>query len=358
MIRFSTSARTALAFGALALTLGGLVASPARATGERDSLFIGDGTDNRVEVFDAITGTFRRSLKPAGLLGPRGIATRSGRLFLVNQNVGTDFTGEVIRFNAATASPVTKLVPADTAHAPFAPRGMILSNNHLFVANVLDPGREDLAGGVLKYTAGGKFVRRLQSGSAKFHPFGVVIGPDGLLYVSSRPNVLETDELGGQVLQFDPTTGAFIKTFIASSGGDNQLNRPEGLVFGPDGRLYVISIRGSEQDSDKILIFDGPGSAHPGRRVGKIDLDQVGEARATARALLFGPGGDLFVPISNVEAGDDVTDEGAIRRYRIGCQQTATRRCFTYFVRPGGKLGQGWYLTFGKTRPGTLAYDG
>lgn len=356
MFSIATAARAMLASAALAFTLGaGFVA---HATGERDSLLIGDGIDNRVEVFDAITGTFRRSLKPAGLLGPRGIVIRSDRLFLVNQNVGTDFTGEVLRFNTATANPVTRLVPADTAHAPFAPRGMILSNDHLFVANVLDPGREDLAGGVLKYTAGGKFVRRLRSGSANFHPFGVVIGPDGLLYVSSRPNLFAADELGGQVLQFDPTTGEFIKTFIASSGGDNRLNGPEGLAFGPDGRLYVISIRGSEQDTDKILIFDGPGSAHPGRRVGRIDLDQVGEPRATARALLFGPGGDLFVPISNIEAGDDVTDEGAIRRYRIDCHQTATRKCFTYFVRPGGKLGQGWYLTFGKTRPGTLAYSG
>ncbi len=71
-----------------------------------------------------------------------------------------------------------------------------------------------------------------------------MIGPDGLLYVSSRPNLF-TDDLGGQVLQFDPTTGDFIKTFISNGGRDSgctdQLNGPEGLVFGPDGRLYVTS---------------------------------------------------------------------------------------------------------------------
>ena len=64
-------------------------------------------------MFDAVTGAFRRSLTPTGLLGPRGIVTRSGRLFLVNQNVNTDFTGEVLRFNAGTGSPVTRLIPAD-----------------------------------------------------------------------------------------------------------------------------------------------------------------------------------------------------------------------------------------------------
>ena len=364
MIRLASPARAVLIATALALAPL-VIAGPAAHAGEdRDRLFIGDGVDNHVEVFDAATGAFRRSLAPIGLLGPRGIVTRSGRLFLVNQNVGTDFTGEVLRFNTATAKPVTKLVPADTPHAPFAPRGMILWHDRLFVANVLDPARKDLAGGVLAYTAAGKFLRRLRSGSPNFHPFGVVIGPDGLLYVSNRPNLFSADELGGQVLQFDPATGRFIKTFIASSGGDNRLNGPEGLVFGPDGRLYVTSIRGSDQDTDKILIFEGPNGAHPGRRVGRIDLDRVGEPRATARALLFGPGGDLFVPISNIEAGDDVTDEGAIRRYRIGCVPTTTHKCFSNFVKPcdalgsSCKLGQGWYLTFGKTRPGTLAYGG
>ena len=365
MISVATAARAMLASAALALTLGAGFA--AHATSDRDSLFVGDGIDNRVEVFDAATGAFRRSLKPAGLLGPRGIVTQSGNLLLVNQNVNTDFTGEVLRFNASTANPVTKLVPADTAHAPFAPRGMILWNDRLFVANVLDPARKDLAGGVLKYTAAGKFVGRLRSGSPDFHPFGVVIGPDGRLYVTSRPNLL-TDDHGGRVLRFDPTTGDFIDAFIVNDDGPNggctdQLNGPEGLVFGPDGRLYVTSFRKDETDTDKILIFDGPGGAHPRACVGKFDLDKAGARRVTAQALLFGPGGDLFVPITNAFDVDPVADDtgkdrGAIRRYRPGCKQTATRLCFSYFVHRGGKLGQGWYLTFGKTRPGTLAYGG
>ena len=101
----------------------------------------------------------------------------------------------------------------------------------------------------------------------------------------------------------------------------------------------------------------GAGELGPGRRVGRINLDQAGAgaSRSTAQTLLFGPGGRLFVPISNI--GVDGVDTGAIRRYRRDCIPTATRTCFANFVRSGGKLGQGWHLTFGKIRAGTPAYD-
>ena len=80
----------------------------------------------------------------------------------------------------------------------------------------------------------------------------------------------------------------------------------------------------------------------------KIDLDQVGQDRAFAQALLFGPGGSLFVPISG--GGPDA---GAERRYNI------SDKTFSNFVLPaakGGPLGAGWYLTFRKTDPGNREY--
>ena len=61
--------------------------------------------------------------------------------------------------------------------------------------------------------------------------------------------------------------------------------------------------------------------------------------------MLFGPGGDLFVPITG-----NGPDTGAVRRYDV------TTKTFTNFVAPGGPLGSGWYLTVGKTNPATLAY--
>jgi hypothetical protein len=120
-----------------------------------------------------------------------------------------------------------------------------------------------------------------------------------------------------------------------------HLHRPEGLAFGPDGRLYVTSFRADTNDVDRVLIFD----AARGACVDEIELDRVGQPRSFAQALLFGPGGDLFVPISG--GGPEA---GAVRRYNI-----KTKRV-TNFVLPGGPLGLPWYLTFGNTNPVTLAY--
>ena len=68
-------------------------------------------------------------------------------------------------------------------------------------------------------------------------PGGLVFGPDGDLFVASSSNA---------VLEFNGTTGAFVKGF-----NDGGLNGPLGLVFGPDGDLYVSSF-----DSNAVLVYN------------------------------------------------------------------------------------------------------
>jgi len=203
-------------------------------------------------------------------------------------------------------------------------------------------------GGLLAFDENtGKFLREgsLSNNGVKFHPRGLVIGPNGLLYVSNFPDL--KSGTGGQVLVFDPKTLNFVGAFISDEGGPGQLNRPEGLVFGPDGNLYITSFRADPSDTDSIRIYHGKTGAF----IGKIDLYTLPEPRAFAQALLFGPGGFLFVPISG--SGPDT---GAVRRYNVSTKT----RVLPDFVLPagqGGPLGQGWYLTFGKTDPGTLKYN-
>jgi hypothetical protein len=172
-----------------------------------------------------------------------------------------------------------------------------------------------------------------------FYPRGVVIGPDGMVYASVR-NIAPT---GGEIMRWNPATGQFLGDFV-DGNATNDLNRPEGIVFGPDGNLYVASFRASAGDTDKVLEFNGETGAY----LGKIDLDQVGQDRAFAQALLFGPQGRLFVPITG-----NGPDTGAVRRYDVGAGT------FDVFVPPnaaGGPLGMPWYLTFGGTDHGTLEY--
>lgn len=363
---------TAVAVVLALLSPGALAGGLAHGRGGRDVLYVGDGRDNSVKRFDARTGVFLGDLvsTPAepevgvDLIGPRGLVLAGRRLLVANQNVGTPINGEVRRYDARTgALLLPPLVPPDSPDAPFAPRGMVLEDRHLFVA--------DAAGRVQRYGPGRPPVALTllppPPQRPAFHPRGVVIGPDGLLYVSSTPDPQFLGN-GGQVLRFDPRSGAFAGVFVDNAGGSSPdgcsrgLNRPEGLVFGPDGNLYATGYRADAANTDKILVFAGPKSKRPGACLGWIDLDRAGGPRAVPQALLFGPGDDLFVPITNaLPPTAPAQDGGAVRRYRLrdGWFRAGHQPPFIRFVRPsahGGPLGQPWYLTFGKTDPGTLAY--
>ena len=84
--------------------------------------------------------------------------------------------------------------------------------------------------------------------SPKFHPRGLVIGPNGLALCFQPAGVQEnpTLRLGGQILVFDPETFDFLGVFIDDpnvAGEVGHLNRPDALVFSPDGKLYITSFR-------------------------------------------------------------------------------------------------------------------
>jgi hypothetical protein len=358
----------------LALLAG--ASSPTRAA-TADSLYVGDASDNTIKRFDATTGAFQGALvkSSAGLHGPMGLvfnADRSG-LFVADQNLNTATRSDILLFSATTGSLLQRVVSNGDPNAPSVARGMVRSGDLLFVANFSSETRTSkpvAQGSVLAYTTSGEFVRDLSGGAAaalrrlrsgvsspnEFHPRGIVMGADGLLYVSNFPHPNEAPNLrvGGQVLRFDPKALTFKDVFMTTVGGPGELNRPEGLVFGPDGRLYVTSASADPapsdptdttiSDTDKILILNG----RSGQRVDHIDLDSVGTSlgdRAFAQALLFGLNGGLFVPING-----NGSHTGEVRRYDLRTKN------FDAFVAARSALGVPFYLTFGNTNSATLAY--
>lgn len=93
----------------------------------------------------------------------------------------------------------------------------------------------------------GEFIDTLvPSGSGGLNaPSGMLIGPDGLLYVIS----IRTDS----VLRYNPRTGAFIDTFIS----DKELDFAEDLAFGVDGNFYLSSSISTNQSRNKVVRYDG-----------------------------------------------------------------------------------------------------
>jgi DNA-binding beta-propeller fold protein YncE len=321
----------------------------------KDFLFIGDERDNTVKRFNPITGEFLNNFVVSGsggLNGPRGLLYNSeGNLLVSNQNVDVNDPGNVLLYNGKTGAFIRELVSSEGCNAAFAPRGIILSNNNsLFVADFLDINNQP---GELREFNGstGEFLRNLLHPDffAPFFPRGVVIGPhDGLLYVSVM-NIF--NGLDGWVLRFNPETGEYLGEFITSSE-ENNLHRPEGLVWGPDGNLYVTSFLGADpSDVDKILIFN-----QSGELIDQIELYTPGAPRAFAQAILFGPNGKLYVPITGPfdQMGQPAgVFTGSVRVYNVGTKM------FDEIVPPflsGGPLGVPWYLTFRNTDHATLTY--
>jgi len=102
---------------------------------------------------------------------------------------------------------------------------------------------------------------------------GVAIGPDGNLYVA--------DGGTGAVLRFNPSSGAFLSTFVAP----NSSSKPNGITFGPDNNLYMADAIGV------IRQFNGS----TGAPMGTFSCGTPAGGACYPFGLAFGFGGNLYV---------------------------------------------------------------
>jgi sugar lactone lactonase YvrE/pimeloyl-ACP methyl ester carboxylesterase len=131
---------------------------------------------------------------------------------------------------------------------------------------------------VLRYSiTTGAFVDTFVSpgSGGLFGAEGLTFGPDGNLYIVSTGN--------NSILRYNGSTGAFIDVFVASgSGGLSEPYRP---TFGPDGNLYISSLTNSE-----VLQFNGSTGAFM-----SVFVNSGSGGIYRPDGLTFGPDGNLYV---------------------------------------------------------------
>lgn len=198
------SIRRAFPFALSVFTVFGIASSKAEAF-----LLISNSESNNIVVFDELTNTFVGDFTTPGNGGLRA--------------------------------------PDDLT---FGPDGnLYVSVGGSNSLSLLDPTfPQDSA--VLRFSPTGQFLGVAASGNGLARPYGNAFGPDGNLYVSS----FRTNE----ILRFNGQTGEFIDVFASDNNGGlgtvGGLNGPNGLLFGPDGSLYV-AIEGTANDANGNLVF-------------------------------------------------------------------------------------------------------
>jgi streptogramin lyase len=144
--------------------------------------------------------------------------------------VSSRLSNQVLRYSDAGAP----LGQFNIAGALQTPNGVLLGpDGKIYVAS--RDGHQ-----ILRYFTDGQFDRVFASGMEMVGPSGIVFGPNGDLFVGNS--------LAQNVGRYDHTTGALVRTY----GSSAELNAPLAVAFGPDADIYVTSAV-----NNRLVRYDG-----------------------------------------------------------------------------------------------------
>jgi len=197
------------------------------ALGPTGNLYVADGFNNRIQVFDA-DGNYLMQWGSAGTGNgqfnyPGGIAVDAQGIVYVCEN------GDRVQTFTSNGTFITKWGSTGTNDGQFKlPRGIAVdANSNVFVI-------EQTNQRVQKFTSAGVFVAKwgtFGSGNGQFNnPWGIAVDGSGNVYVPETNN--------NRVQKFT-NSGAFILKWGSSGSGDGQFSNPRGIEVDAGGNVYV-----------------------------------------------------------------------------------------------------------------------
>lgn len=196
-----------------------------------------------IDRYDGQTGAFLgHFVNDSRINGARDIVFREGYMY-----VGSEYTDQVLRYNADTGQFVDVFVAAGSGTD--GPHGLTFGPdaNGDTVPELYVSGRNNAT--VVRYDG----VTGQPLGTFVASRSGGLKTPEGLTFDPSESYLLVTSTTtggAGDILKYDAATGAFIG--VAASFG---LNTPKDVKFGPDGLIYVAS-----GGNDRIIRYTESGS--------------------------------------------------------------------------------------------------